>query len=67
MALLGGELEEADTFRFVGAGAGHAEDPADGRGFEAEHVVLDADGEVGVVEGGGRWREPVWRICWPAR
>jgi hypothetical protein len=22
-----------------------------GAGFEAEHVVLDADGEVGVVEG----------------
>jgi hypothetical protein len=52
VALFGGEPEETDAFVFVGSGAGHAEDPADGRGFEAKHVVLDADGEVGVVERG---------------
>src|ERR1700759_343140 len=49
-ALLGGELEEANPFSLVGAGSGHAENPADGSRFEAEHVVLDADGEIGVVE-----------------
>src|SRR5882757_9033488 len=51
VALLGGELEEADALGLVGSGAGHAEDPADGCSLEAEHVVLDADGEVGVIEG----------------
>jgi hypothetical protein len=52
VALFGGEFEEADALGFVGAGAGHAENPADWRRLEAEHVVLDANGEVGVVEGG---------------
>ncbi len=51
VALLGGELEKADPFGLVGAGAGHAEDPADGCRLETEHVVLNADGEVGVIEG----------------
>ena len=52
VALFCSELEESDTFLLVGAGAGEAEDPADRRGFKAEHVVFNADGEVGVVEGG---------------
>ncbi len=52
VALLGCEFEQANAFCLVGTGTGHAEEPTDGRGLEAEHVVLDADGQVGVVEGG---------------
>src|ERR1700733_5436201 len=52
VALFGGELEEADAFSLVGAGSSHAEDPANGSRFEAEHVVFYADGKIGVVEGG---------------
>jgi len=52
VTLFGGKFEETDAFGLVGAGAGHAEDPTDGCGLETEHVILDADGEVGVVEGG---------------
>src|ERR1700678_4497354 len=52
VALFCGELEEADALGLVGAGSGHAEKPADGSGLEAEHVVFNADGEVGIVEGG---------------
>src|ERR1700722_7824758 len=51
-AVFGGELEEADAFSLVGAGSSHAEDPADGSRFEAEHVVFYADSKIGVVEGG---------------
>ena len=50
MALLGGEFEEADALGLVCAGAREAEDPADGSRFHAEHVVLNALGEVCVVE-----------------
>ena len=34
-----------------GVGRGCFGDPSDGRGLEAEHVVFDAGGEVGVVKG----------------
>ena len=50
VAVLGGEGDEADALGLVGAGAGHSEDPTDGSGFQAEHVVLNARGEVCVVE-----------------
>src|ERR1700679_1999920 len=50
VSLFCGKFEEADTLGFVGAGAGHAENPTDGRWFEAEHVVLDTDGQIGVVK-----------------
>jgi len=52
VALLGGEFEETDSLGLVRAGTSHTKDPADGRSFETEHVVLDADGEVGIVKGG---------------
>ena len=52
MTLGCGEAEETDALLAVGGRAGHAEDPADRRGFEAEHVVLDARGEIGVEAGG---------------
>jgi len=52
VAVFGGERDETDAFSLIGAGTGHAEDPAYGCGFEAEHVVFDAGGEVGVVKGG---------------
>lgn len=52
VALGGGEAKQPDAFFPVCVGAGEVENPADGRRFEAEHVVFDPGGEVGVVERG---------------
>ncbi len=52
VTLVGGEVKETDALFAAGGGSGEAEEPADRSELEAEHVVLDAAGEVGVVEGG---------------
>ena len=49
MALLGGELEEADALGLVGAGAGHAEDPADG-GRTPDAIRAQRDEQLWMAE-----------------
>jgi len=64
VALLGGEFER-DPHRLIGA----AQLPRIQRTGDRLMLTcqfLDADGEIG-VERVGRWRGPVWRICWPTR
>jgi len=52
VAFFGDEAHLADAFFLAGGVAAEKEEEAQDAGFEREHVVLDADGYAGVVEGG---------------
>src|ERR1700731_4943438 len=52
VALCGGEPQQADALLLIRLRSGHVQNPAQRRGLEAEHIILDAAGQVGVVHGG---------------